>query len=136
VRRRGRSRRARSSQLIGFLRSASLTDATHLVAGFRRGLNEAGFVEGRNVAVEYRSADGHNDRLSALIADLIGRVLYWKRFILHGNVMTRARFRSCPMALCGTGHSPPAWVGVSNDHWQRNFGMETQFPELSTEIAG
>jgi ABC-type uncharacterized transport system substrate-binding protein len=59
--------------VIGFLRSASLTDATHLVAGFRQGLNEAGFVEGRNVAVEYRSADGQNDRLSALIADLIGR---------------------------------------------------------------
>jgi ABC-type uncharacterized transport system substrate-binding protein len=59
--------------VIGFLRSASLTDATHLVAGFRQGLNEAGFVEGRNVAVEYRSADGQSDRLPALIADLTGR---------------------------------------------------------------
>jgi putative ABC transport system substrate-binding protein len=64
---------ARGARAAAFLRSASLTDATHLVAGFRRGLNEAGFVEGRNVAVEYRSADGQNDRLSALIADLIER---------------------------------------------------------------
>jgi ABC-type sugar transport system substrate-binding protein len=59
--------------VIGFLRSASLADATHLMAGFRQGLKEAGFVEGRNVAVEYLSAEGQNDRLPALIADLIGR---------------------------------------------------------------
>jgi putative tryptophan/tyrosine transport system substrate-binding protein len=59
--------------VIGFLRSASLADATHLVAAFRQGLKEAGFVEGQNVAVEYRSAEGQNDRLPALIADLIRR---------------------------------------------------------------
>jgi putative ABC transport system substrate-binding protein len=59
--------------VIGFLRSASLADATHLVAAFRQGLKEAGFVEGQNVAVEYRSAEGQSDRLPALIADLIRR---------------------------------------------------------------
>jgi putative tryptophan/tyrosine transport system substrate-binding protein len=68
-----RAQPAAAAPVIGFLRSASLTDATHLVAGFRQGLNDGGFVEGRNVAVEYRSADGHNDRLPALIADLLGR---------------------------------------------------------------
>jgi putative ABC transport system substrate-binding protein len=67
------ARAQQSMPVIGFLRSATLADATHLVIGFRQGLNEAGFVEGRNVAVEYRSADGQNDRLPALIADLIGR---------------------------------------------------------------
>ena len=59
--------------LIGFLRSTSLADATRLVAAFRQGLKEAGFVEGQNVAIEYRSAEDHADRLPALIADLIGR---------------------------------------------------------------
>jgi putative ABC transport system substrate-binding protein len=59
--------------VIGFLRSASLVDATHLVAAFREGLKEAGFVEGQNVAIEYRSADGHLDRLPTLVADLIRR---------------------------------------------------------------
>jgi putative ABC transport system substrate-binding protein len=59
--------------VIGFLRSTSLADATRLVTAFRQGLKEAGFVEGQNVAVEYRSAEDHLDRLPALVADLISR---------------------------------------------------------------
>jgi putative tryptophan/tyrosine transport system substrate-binding protein len=59
--------------VIGFLRSTSLADAMRLVTAFRQGLKEAGFVEGQNVAVEYRSAEDHPDRLPALVADLISR---------------------------------------------------------------
>jgi ABC-type uncharacterized transport system substrate-binding protein len=59
--------------VIGFLRSTSLADATRLVTAFRQGLKEAGFVEGQNVAVEYRSAEDHPDRLPALVAELISR---------------------------------------------------------------
>jgi putative ABC transport system substrate-binding protein len=59
--------------VIGFLRSASLTDVVHLVTAFRQGLKEEGFAEGQNVAVEYRSAEDHLERLPALVADLIGR---------------------------------------------------------------
>src|SRR5262245_49381899 len=59
--------------VIGFLRSASLADAAYLVVAFRQGLTEVGFVEGQNVAIEYRSAEDHLDRLPALVADLIRR---------------------------------------------------------------
>jgi putative tryptophan/tyrosine transport system substrate-binding protein len=59
--------------VIGYLRSTSRADAAHLVTAFRQGLKEAGFVEGQNVAVEYRSAEGRPDRLPALVADLVGR---------------------------------------------------------------
>jgi len=59
--------------VIGFLRSAPLADATHLVTAFRQGLKDAGFVEGQNVAVEYSSAENHLDRLPALAAELIRR---------------------------------------------------------------
>ena len=59
--------------VIGFLRSTSLADATGLVTAFRQGLKEAGFVEGQNVAIEFRSAEDHLDRLPALVADLIRR---------------------------------------------------------------
>ena len=45
----------------------------HLVNGFRQGLKEAGFIDGQNVALEFRSADGHADRLPALVAELIHR---------------------------------------------------------------
>ena len=59
--------------VIGFLRSTSSADSGHLVAAFRRGLTEVGFVEGRDVVIEQRWAEGRSDRLSALVADLINR---------------------------------------------------------------
>src|SRR6266581_1423950 len=59
--------------VVGFLRDASLADAAYAVTAFRQGLKEAGFVEGQNVAIEYRSAEGHLDRLPALAVDLVGR---------------------------------------------------------------
>src|SRR5437870_791979 len=57
--------------VIGFLRDTSLADATHLMTAFRQGLKEAGFIEGQNVAIEYRSAEDQPHRLSALVADLV-----------------------------------------------------------------
>jgi putative tryptophan/tyrosine transport system substrate-binding protein len=59
--------------VIGFLRDTSLADATHLVAAFHQGLKEAGFVEGQNVAIEYRWTEGRRDRLPAMAADLVHR---------------------------------------------------------------
>jgi ABC-type uncharacterized transport system substrate-binding protein len=59
--------------VVGFLRSASLADATHLVTAFRQGLKEAGYIEGQNVAIEFRSAEDRPERLPALVAELIGR---------------------------------------------------------------
>lgn len=62
-----------SAPTIGFLRSTPLADAAHLVAGFRQGLKEAGFVEGQNVNVEYRSGEGQRERVAAAVADLLRR---------------------------------------------------------------
>jgi putative ABC transport system substrate-binding protein len=59
--------------VIGFLRDTSLADATHLVAAFRQGLKEAGFIEGQNVLIEYRSAEDQAHRLPALVDDLVRR---------------------------------------------------------------
>jgi putative ABC transport system substrate-binding protein len=59
--------------IVGFLRSEPLSDAMHLVAAFRAGLKEAGFTEDQNVIIELRSAEGHADRLTALIGELIHR---------------------------------------------------------------
>src|SRR6516162_466202 len=59
--------------VIGFLNGASSWEYAHNVAAFRLGLGETGYVEGRNVFVEYRWAEGHYDRLSTLAADLVRR---------------------------------------------------------------
>jgi len=59
--------------VIGFLRDTSLADAAYAVTAFRQRLKEAGFVEGENVAIEYRSAEDRHDRLPALVAELIRR---------------------------------------------------------------
>jgi putative tryptophan/tyrosine transport system substrate-binding protein len=59
--------------VIGFLHSASAAAYAHLVAAFHKGLSEAGYSEGQNVAIEYRWSEGHNERLPALAAELVRR---------------------------------------------------------------
>jgi putative tryptophan/tyrosine transport system substrate-binding protein len=59
--------------VVGYLSARSPEDTSHLVAAFRRGLLENGYVEGQTVAIEYRWALGQVDRLPALAADLVGR---------------------------------------------------------------
>jgi putative ABC transport system substrate-binding protein len=58
---------------VGFLTYASPTNLAHLAESVRRGLKEVGYVEGQNVAIEYRWAEGQYDRLPALAADLVRR---------------------------------------------------------------
>ena len=57
--------------LIGFVRTSSIDGIPNLVAAFRQGLKEQGFVEGQNVAIEFRSAEDHYERLPAIVNDLI-----------------------------------------------------------------
>lgn len=60
-----------SLPVIGYLSSRSPTDSAHIVAAFRQGLNEAGFVDNQNVKIESRFAEGNFDRLPALATDLV-----------------------------------------------------------------
>jgi ABC-type uncharacterized transport system substrate-binding protein len=62
-----------AAPVVGLLRNTPSAPFEHIVAALRRGLTEAGFVDGRNVAIEQRWAEGRDDRLPALVADLISR---------------------------------------------------------------
>ena len=59
--------------VVGFLNPGSPAEATDRTAAFLKGLNDAGYVEGQNVAIEYRWAQGQYDQLPALAADLVRR---------------------------------------------------------------
>jgi ABC transporter substrate binding protein len=66
------ARAQQAMPVIGFLGFGSLENFGPFLTAFRKGLNEAGFVEGQNVAVEYRWAEGQYDRMEKLAADLVG----------------------------------------------------------------
>jgi putative tryptophan/tyrosine transport system substrate-binding protein len=59
--------------VVGFLSNRAAAESEAVVAAFRQGLADAGFIEGRNLAIKYRLAEGHLDRLPSLAADLVGR---------------------------------------------------------------
>jgi len=58
--------------LVGFLSSRSPGESADIVAAFRQGLRETGFVEGQNLAIAFRWAEGRYDKLSALASELVG----------------------------------------------------------------
>jgi putative ABC transport system substrate-binding protein len=62
-----------ATPVVGFLRGSTATGAEHLVAALGQGLRETGYVDGQNVVIEYRWADGYPERLPALAADLVSR---------------------------------------------------------------
>ena len=74
--------------VVGLLNSASAAEWVQPMAGFHAGLREMGFIEGRNVAIEYRWAEGQLDRMPAMTADLIGRKV---AVILAGGYVSRVR---------------------------------------------
>ena len=91
--------------VVGFLRSVSLADAADLVTAFRKGLKETGYIEGQNITIELRSAEGHPDRLPALVADLIRRPVA----VIVGNhnaaVAAKAATTTIPI-IFATGSDP------------------------------
>ena len=74
--------------VVGFLRSTSLNNSANLIAALRRGMNEMGYVEGQNVLIEYRWAEGQTDRMPTLAADLVRRQV--AVIIAGGLLATRA----------------------------------------------
>jgi putative ABC transport system substrate-binding protein len=81
--------------VIGFLRSTTAAGSEHIVKAFRQGLSEAGFVEGQNIAIEYRWADDQLDRLPGLAADLVRRQVA----AIVGNAVVARAARAATTAI-------------------------------------
>jgi putative tryptophan/tyrosine transport system substrate-binding protein len=96
--------------VIGFLRSSSIEVAQHMIAGLRQGLKEAGYIEGENVAIEFRSAEGHNDRLPALAAELIQRRV--AVIVCNGVAARAAKAVTASVPIVFVTGADPVWAGL------------------------
>jgi putative ABC transport system substrate-binding protein len=96
--------------VVGFLGSRALGDDPQLLDAFRRGLRETGYVEGQNVAIAYRFAENHYDRLPALAADLVrGRVAV---IACNGPAAQAAKAETATIPIVFTAGFDPVEVGL------------------------
>ena len=96
--------------MVGFLRSTSAAGSAHLVRAFRQGLGVANFLEGENVAVEYRWADDQRDRLPSLAADLIRRQA--AVIVVNGNAVHAVTAASTTIPIVFTTGQDPVRTGL------------------------
>jgi putative tryptophan/tyrosine transport system substrate-binding protein len=89
--------------VVGFLRSSPSAPFQNLVTAFSRGLEEASFVKDRNVAIEFRWADNHTDRLPALAAELIQRQVAVLVGDNNAALAAKALTKSVPIVFAGGG---------------------------------
>jgi putative ABC transport system substrate-binding protein len=123
----GRTLRAqqRAMPVIGFLGAASPGPNAPYVAAFHQGLGETGYIEGQNVAIEYRWAEGQYDRLPALAADLVSRKV--------DVILASGGDRSALAARGATSTTPIVFTGVSDPV---GYGLVAGFSRPGGNVTG
>ena len=120
--------------VIGLIRDGSASTSARFVAGFRKGLNENGFIEGQNVTVEYHWLEGQYDRLPALVDNLVRRQV--AVLATPGNVPThaaKAATTTIPIVF-GVGEDPVKLGLVAN--LARPGGNATGINFFTSEVIG
>jgi putative ABC transport system substrate-binding protein len=124
--------------VIGFLRSTSIDRSAHLVTAFREGLKEAGYFEGQNVAIEYRSAEGQYDRVPALAADLVRRQV--TVIVATGGsapaVAAKALTSTIPIVFIGEDPVSAGLVASFNQPGSNATGVSTLTTDIGSKRLG
>jgi len=119
---------------IGYLGAASAAANRSRIEAFRQGLRELGYIEGKNIIVEYRFADQHYDRLPALAAELLG--LNVRLIVSGGSSVTRPlKAASSAVPIVMTNDADPVGEGVVTS-LARPGGNVTGLSTLAPELSG
>jgi len=114
-----------ATPVIGFMSARSPEDSAHLVAAFRRGLGESGFIAGQNVAIEFRWAHGQYDRLPALADELVRRQV---------NVLVAVGGEPSSLAAKRATSTIPIVFGVGSD--PVSIGLVESFSRPGGNVTG